>query len=152
VAQASAAALEKILRYCALLVGEDPDEIIVKPNLDFLENDMTAEEANKMVELWMNKVISYETLYANLQKGRIASEERTAEEEQELVAEEEAAAVPDDGGGGGGEEMPLALDLSEGTGTDEYGPVDQAELDELFAPDEEPINPEDLEQPEDEQP
>lgn len=139
VAQTSAAALETVLRYCAFLVGEDPELIVVKPNLDFLENDMTADEANKMVELWMNKVISYETLYGNLQRGRIASEERTAEEEQELVAEEEAASMPDTGVGelGG-----APVDLSEGTGTDEYGPVDQAEIDELFGPDTaEPVQP-----------
>jgi len=150
VAQTSAAALEKVLRYCALLVGEDPEEIIVKPNLGFLDSDMTAEEANKMTELWMNKVISYETLYNNLQRGRIASEERTAEEEQELVAEEEAAAVPEQDDVAGGTEVPLALDLSEGTGTDEYGPVSQAELDELFAPEEiEP--PDDLPPPEEDE-
>lgn len=149
VAQVSAAALERVLRYCALLVGEDPEEIIVKPDLSFLDNDMTAEEANKMTELWMNKVISYETLYNNLQRGRIASEERTAEEEQELVAEEEAASMPEQDDAAGGTEVPLALDLSEGTGTDEYGPVSQAELDELFAP-EEITPPDDLPPPEDE--
>jgi len=149
VAQVSAAALEKALRYCALLVGEDSNEIIVKPDLSFLDNDMTAEEANKLTELWMNKVISYETLYNNLQRGRIASEERTAEEEQELVAEEEAASMPEQDDAAGGTEVPLALDLSEGTGTDEYGPVSQAELDELFAP-EEITPPEDLPPPEDE--
>jgi hypothetical protein len=141
VAVTSAAALEQALRYCAMLVGQDPDEIIVKPNLNFLESDMTPDEANKMVELWMNKVISYETLYANLQRGRIASEERTAEEEQELVAEEEAAMLPEDTGiddpnaapgGVPGQDTPP--DLTEGTGTDEYGDVSQQEIDELFAP------------------
>jgi len=149
VAQTSAAALEKALRYSALLVGEDPDEIIVKPNLSFLDSDMTAEEANKMTELWMNKVISYETLYNNLQRGRITSEERTAEEEQELVAEEESAAIPEGDVATGGTEVPLAVDLSEGTGTDEYGPVSQAEIDELFAPEEPELpNPDDMPPPE----
>jgi hypothetical protein len=138
VAQTSAAALETCLRFCAQLVGEDPTKIIVKPNLNFLDTDMTADEANKQVELWMNKVISYETLYANLQRGRIASEERTAEEEQELVAEEEAASMPDDGMGDTGTGQPAGEtpDLTEGTGNDEYGEVDQAEVDELFAPEE----------------
>jgi len=149
VAQTSAAALEKALRYSALLVGEDPDEIIVKTNLSFLDSDMTAEEANKMTELWMNKVISYETLYNNLQRGRITSEERTAEEEQELVAEEESAAIPEGDVATGGTEVPLAVDLSEGTGTDEYGPVSQAEIDELFAPEEPELpNPDDMPPPE----
>jgi hypothetical protein len=145
VAQTSAAALEQVLRYCAELVGQDPEEIIVKPNLDFLEQDMTADEANKMVELWMNKVIAYETLYDNLQRGGIASEERTAEEEQELVAEEEAAAIPEDQGLGvdGGLPQPgqppqpggaPPADLSQGTGTDDYGAVSQQELTDLFDP------------------
>ena len=134
VALTSAAALEQVLRYCAQLVGQDPDEIIVKPNLNFLETDLTPDEANKMVELWMNKVISYETLYANLQRGRIASEERTAEEEQELVAEEEAAMVPEEGLAEPGAEP---ADLSEGTGDDEYGEVSPEEISELFAEEEE---------------
>ena len=136
VAQTSAAALESVLRHCARMVGQDPEEIIVKPNLNFLDTDMSPDEANKMVELWMNKVISYETLYANLQRGRIASEERTAEEEQELVAEEEAAAVPDEGMG----ELPEIggdVDLTEGQGTDEYGETSEEEINELFAPEEE---------------
>jgi len=148
VAQTSAAALEQVLRYCAELVGQDPDEVIVKPNLNFLDTDMTPDEANKLTELWMNKVISYETLYANLQRGRIASEERTAEEEQELVAEEEAASMPTGMGMGelgigeqplGGEATP---DLSVGTGDDEYGPISPEELAELFAPEEleEPVS------------
>lgn len=144
VAQTSAAALEQVLRYCAELVGQDPEEIVVKPNLNFLETDMTADEANKMVELWMNKVISYETLYSNLQRGRIASEERTAEEEQELVAEEEAAAIPEEQGMGelGTPEAGAPVDLTEGTGTDEYGEVSQDEIDELFASPEEAAPPE----------
>lgn len=136
VAQTSASALETVLRHCAVLVGYDPEKIIVKPNLNFLDTDMSPDEANKMVELWMNKVISYETLYANLQRGRIASEERTAEEEQELVAEEEAASVPDEGMG----ELPEIggdVDLTEGQGTDEYGEVGEDEINELFAPEEE---------------
>ena len=142
VAQTSAAALEQVLRYCAELVGQDPEEVIVKPNLNFLDTDMTPDEANKLTELWMNKVISYETLYSNLQRGRIASEERTAEEEQELVAEEEAASMPTGMGMGelgigeqplGGEATP---DLSVGTGDDEYGPITPEELAELFAPEE----------------
>jgi len=132
VAQTSAAALEAVLRHCAVLVGEDPDSITVKANLNFLDTDMTPDEANKMVELWMNKVISYETLYANLQRGRIASEERTAEEEQELVAEEEAAALPADDTGMGEETPP------EEEPTDEYGEVSPEEIAELFAEEEEP--------------
>jgi hypothetical protein len=123
--------LEAVLRHCAVIVGEDPEEIVVKPNLNFLDTDMTPDEANKMVELWMNKVISYETLYSNLQRGRIASEERTAEEEQELVAEEEAAAMPVDDTGMGELEPP-----PEEEPTDEYGEVSPEELAELFAPEE----------------
>jgi Domain of unknown function (DUF4055) len=120
VAISSAAALEAALQYCAQMVGQNPDDIVVKPNLNFLDADMTADEANKMVELWMNKVISYETLYSNLQRGRIASEERTAEEEQELVAEEEAAAIPTEQGMG---ELGI-----EG----EYPEPDPEEVDALF--------------------
>jgi hypothetical protein len=93
VALNSAAALEQALRNCAIMVGEDPEKIVVVPNLDFVDAKMTPQEAQQMVEVWMSGAISYQTLYDNLQKGEIASQERTAEEEQELAAQEQAATM-----------------------------------------------------------
>ncbi|WP_188855413.1 DUF4055 domain-containing protein [Aureimonas glaciei] len=81
IAQSSAAGLEKALRYIAIMTGANPDEVVVKPNLDFLDATMTPQDAAALVTAWQNNAISYETLYENLQRGEIASSERTAEEE-----------------------------------------------------------------------
>jgi hypothetical protein len=100
ISQASAAGLEKALRYIAIMIGANPDEVIVKPNLDFLDATMTPQDAAALVTAWQNGAISYQTLYENLQRGEIASSERTAEEEfaqmqREMVddTEESLAAV-----------------------------------------------------------
>jgi len=100
VALSSAAALERILRHCATMVGADPESIVVTPNLDFVDAKMTPDEAAKLMELWLQGVISYDTLYENLQRGEIASQERTAEEEQDLVAQEQTQTTDDEGGAG----------------------------------------------------
>jgi Domain of unknown function (DUF4055) len=88
VALASAALLEKALRYAAQFVGQNPDEIIVKPNLKFIDTVMTPADAAALVTVWQGGAISKQTLYENLQRGEIASAERTFEEEQELIDEE----------------------------------------------------------------
>lgn len=88
IAQASASALEAALRHAAEFVGQDPEEIVVTPNLDFVDSQMTPSEAEALVRVWQSGAISYETTYENLQRGGIASEERTAEEEQELIDQE----------------------------------------------------------------
>lgn len=82
VAISSAQALERALRYCAVYMGIDPNGVIVKPNMKFVDTEMTPADAEALVRVWQSKAISYQTLYENLQKGGIASPERTAEEEQ----------------------------------------------------------------------
>lgn len=89
IAQTSAAALERALRYAAVFVGQDPEEIVVKPNLQFVDTKMSPQEAGELVTVWQSGAISKQTLYENLQKGEIASSERTFEEEQELISQEE---------------------------------------------------------------
>lgn len=88
IAQASAATLEKALRYAAIFVGQDPNEIVVKPNLDFVEQKMNPTDAKALTEVWQSGAISKQTLYENLQRGDIASTERTFEEEQDLISQE----------------------------------------------------------------
>lgn len=88
ISQCSAAALEKALRYAALFVGQDPEEIIVKPNLRFVDTTIDPPKAESLVRIWQSGAISKETLYENLQRGEIASSERTFEEEQALIEQE----------------------------------------------------------------
>lgn len=88
IAKASAACLERALRYAAQFVGQKPEEIVVKPNLEFVDTRMLPTEAVKLVELWQSGAISKQTMYENLQRGEIATDERTFEDEQELIEQE----------------------------------------------------------------
>ena len=87
IAKTSAFALEKALRFIATFLNLDPEEVIVTPNVEFVANIMTAGDAMQLVNMWQRGAISYETLYDNLQRGRIASPERSSEEEQALIDE-----------------------------------------------------------------
>ena len=99
IAQTSAAALEKALRYVAIMIGANPDEVVVKPNLQFVDTRMSPQEAEALVRVWQNGAISYETLYDNLQRGEIASAERSYDEELGLIdAEEPRGPSPEEQG------------------------------------------------------
>lgn len=88
ISQASAQALERSLRYAAMFLGKDPKGIVVKPNLKFVDTTLTPADAASLVTVWQSGGIAWETLYENLQRGEIASAERTAEEEKELIDQE----------------------------------------------------------------
>lgn len=88
IALASAALLEKSLRYAAMFVGQNPDEIVVKPNLQFVDTQLPAADAVQLVSVWQSGAISKLTLYENLQRGEIASAERDFDEEEELIKQE----------------------------------------------------------------
>jgi hypothetical protein len=87
VAMVSAGLLEQGLRGVADLLGLDREEVIVTPPADLLDTSMTPDDAQKLMALWQNGAISYQTFYDNLQKGGIASTERTSEDEARLVDE-----------------------------------------------------------------
>ena len=103
IAQSSAAALERALRYAALFVGADPGAIIVTPNLEFVDSEMTPQEAQALMAVWQGGMISYDTAYEVLQRGRLASAERTAQEEQDLIDQETPDAALEGGDLGGGD-------------------------------------------------
>jgi hypothetical protein len=94
IAQTSASALERALRYAAVMIGADPKAVVVKPNLQFIDTRMTPVEAESLVRTWQQGAISYETLYENLQRGEIASPERSAEDELKLIDSEEDQRQP----------------------------------------------------------
>lgn len=88
IALASAQGLEKALRHVAVMIGQSPDAVTVKPNLSFVDATLTPEQAASLVSLWQNGAIAYETLYENLQRGEITSAERTFEDELKRIDEE----------------------------------------------------------------
>ena len=94
IAQTSAQGLERALRYAAMMIGANPDEVTVTPNLEFVDQQLQPAEAEALVRVWQEGAISYETLYDNLQRGGIASQERTHEDELELIDEEEPERMP----------------------------------------------------------
>lgn len=88
IAMASGAGLEKVLRHVAAFLGEDPTKVIVKPNLEFVDRTLTPDQALNLVKGWQAQAFSRTTLYENLKKGGIASEERSVQEEVALIRKE----------------------------------------------------------------
>lgn len=81
VALSSCAVLERAMRMQAQWIGANPDDVVVTPPADLMDRMMEPSEAEALVRVWQAGAISYPTLYDNLQRGGIASSERTAEEE-----------------------------------------------------------------------
>ena len=82
------AALKKIISICAEWIGAAKEKVIVKLNRDWIETRMAGKDIKELVAAWQGGAISYDTLYANLQKGEIASIERSAEQEKDLIETE----------------------------------------------------------------
>lgn len=85
IAMSSAAILEKALKYAALMMGANPDDVIVTPPANMLEGRMESAELQGLLSAWREGAISYDTFYSALQRGRIASVERDAQEEAALI-------------------------------------------------------------------
>lgn len=101
VAETSAELLERALRFAADMAGANPDEVAVMPPAELLKPMLSASEAQSLVTSWQAGAFSYETLWSNLQRGRIAPRDRTAEQELQQIDREE---VPPSGAETGMEE------------------------------------------------
>lgn len=101
IAGSSAAILERGLKNCAIMAGANPDEVVVTPPGNMLEGRLDATEVQALVGAWEAGAFGYQTLYENLQRGRIASPERTFEEELGMVDSEDATPREDRGGPAG---------------------------------------------------
>ena len=85
---ASATILERTLKQAAIMAGANPDDVIVAPPQNLLEGRLDPQEITALLSAWKEGGISYETLYENLQRGRIASPERDAETENRMIETE----------------------------------------------------------------
>jgi hypothetical protein len=93
VALAGAAGLQHVLRIVAEWLGADPEEVVVTPNLDFVDDQMTGEQLSQyMSAKMMGAPISLRTIH-ELMEDRGATS-RTFEEELEEMAEEGKLDVP----------------------------------------------------------
>lgn len=94
IANSGAEALEMALKNVAVMVGSDPDEVVVTPPRDLLDSPMSMRDVLDAVKAWREGGYSYQTLYENLQRGQIASDERTADDELSLMNTDFADADP----------------------------------------------------------
>ena len=89
IALAGAAGLQHVLRAAAEWVGADPDEVVVTPNLDFVDDTMTGRELAELVAAKnMGAPISWETIHAIMEARGITA--LTIEDELEKMREEQA--------------------------------------------------------------
>ena len=89
IANSSAAILEKSLKNIAIMLGANPDECAVLPPQNMLEGRLEATEVSALIAAWQSGGIAFDTLFENLQRGRIASPDRTADEEDALINQRE---------------------------------------------------------------
>jgi hypothetical protein len=95
IAGSSAAILERALRNAAIMAGADPLAVVVSPPQNMLEGRLDGSDVTALVSAWEKGAFGYQTLYENLQRGRIASPERTAEDEEALIVARRDG-LPDD--------------------------------------------------------
>jgi len=95
ISQASAAGLERALRYIAIMIGANPEAVVVTPNLQFIDQKMTPQDAVNLVKVWQAGGISQLTLFENFQRGEIVTAERSFEEEKEEIAKDQEGMEPE---------------------------------------------------------
>jgi len=71
-------------------------EIKFHLNTDYLPVGMTAQELKELVASWQSGAISKQTLFENLKRGEVISENRTFEDEEEAIADEGAPSGNDE--------------------------------------------------------
>lgn len=119
IAQTSEAALTRVLRIHAWWMGSDasPDELSdvkYEINKNYFSTRLTSSDLQALVMALQAEAISFETFYAQLQKGEIARPGVTAEEEDEAIARRSEALAGQAEGGeepepGEPEELPGAM-------------------------------------------
>ena len=90
----SSKALEKALKFAAIFVGANPDEVSVKPNLQFVDTQLDPQKAEYIMKLWLGGAISGMTMWEYFQRGELVTKDRTWEEEQELINQEMPDVAP----------------------------------------------------------
>jgi len=99
VANTVSRAYEQAMQFAALWVGDNPDDVEVKLNTDYIPTDINPQLLTAMLAALQSGSISYETFWTSLQKGEIADSEVTAEEELSRINQ------------GGGNEMNMGGDI-----------------------------------------
>ena len=77
-------AITKAINFAAMWMGSS-ELAEYSMNTDYNPTGMSAQNLTALLAAWQSSAISYDTFYENLQRGEIASTERTAEDEQALI-------------------------------------------------------------------
>lgn len=93
IAMSSCLILERALKNAAMIMGAPEDAVVVTPPKDLMDHTMSPQDFAALFGVYRDGGMSWETYFANGQKGGIFSEEMTAEEEQRLLD-----GIPADGG------------------------------------------------------
>ena len=76
--------LTKALNFASMWMGST-EEAVYELNTDYNPTGMSGQDLTAIVAAYQGGAISYDTLYENLQRGEIASVERTADEERAMI-------------------------------------------------------------------
>ena len=85
VANTVSRAYEQAIKFAAEWVGDNPEKVVIQLNTDYIPADMNPQLLTSLLASYQSGAMSYETFYANLQKGEIADPDITAEEEQARI-------------------------------------------------------------------
>lgn len=89
--------LSQCLQWAALWTGVKPEaaaKAVVRLNTDFIDNQMSFAEMTELVKSWQAGAISYDTMYALMEKGEVTRPGITAEKEQAQIEIERPAQLP----------------------------------------------------------
>lgn len=81
IAKVACSGVEKALRMQARWMGIDEKTVSVTPNLDWVTDAMTPAELTALVKSWHDGAISYATLFARLQAGKVVDAGKPIEDE-----------------------------------------------------------------------
>jgi len=85
IANSSAEGLEIALKNIAIMLGANPDDVVVTPPRNLLDAPLPSIDVVNLVKAYRDGGISWLTLYENLQRGQIASDERDSDDELNLM-------------------------------------------------------------------
>jgi hypothetical protein len=100
-------ALTQAMRWIALWKGikAEGDSVIIKLNDDFNLERITPDQLNSLMLSYQQGLISWNTLYFNLERGGIYPDGTTIEEEEELISQGGPISLPGKGIGEGEDEF-----------------------------------------------
>jgi len=95
IANLTSMGLTAMLQFMAQWEGVS-GECKIHLNTDYMPVGMTAQELKELVAAWQSGAISKQTLFENLKRGEVISENRTFEDEEEFIADEGAPSGNDE--------------------------------------------------------